>query len=69
MCTSIAQVIIVQFGGAVMATKPIDGIQWASCVLLGLTILPFGALMRVLVPVPEYDWLKYKKLKNEKSQV
>jgi len=41
-----AQVAIIFVGGAAFSIRPIDGKQWAICVLLASLSLPMGVLIR-----------------------
>lgn len=41
------QVLIVFVGGAAFEIKPINGVQWAICVVLGFLCLPWGILIRL----------------------
>jgi Ca2+-transporting ATPase len=42
------QVIIVQVGGLAFKTTPLNGVQWATCIVIGLLSLPIGALVRLI---------------------
>ncbi|RKP25553.1 hypothetical protein SYNPS1DRAFT_15497 [Syncephalis pseudoplumigaleata] len=42
------QVIIVQVGGLAFKTTPLNGVQWATCIVIGLFSLPVGALVRLI---------------------
>ncbi|KAJ3032090.1 hypothetical protein HDV00_007999 [Rhizophlyctis rosea] len=46
--TIVAQIIIVQFGGAAFQTHPINGIQWIVCIAIGFLSLFLGALVRLM---------------------
>jgi len=48
--TAVLQVLIVEFGGGFMDTKPLTLPQWGVCVLLGLLSIPLGFIQR-MVPV------------------
>jgi hypothetical protein len=48
------QFLTVQFVGIVFKTVPLDGDDWAICLILGLFSLPFGILGRFL---PPFDFL------------
>eukprot|EP01116_Phalansterium_solitarium_P021866 TRINITY_DN6997_c0_g1_i2.p1 TRINITY_DN6997_c0_g1~~TRINITY_DN6997_c0_g1_i2.p1 ORF type:complete len:1194 (-),score=489.40 TRINITY_DN6997_c0_g1_i2:187-3768(-) len=56
---SALQAIIVEFGGVAFDVTPLTWWQWLFCIGVAFTILPFGALMRALVPVPTWSWLKH----------
>ncbi|KAI9101221.1 hypothetical protein DFS34DRAFT_462592 [Phlyctochytrium arcticum] len=53
--TAALQALIVQFGGEVFKTQPLDAGQWGICILVGAGSLPIGAFIR-LIP----DWRKTK---------
>jgi len=55
----VGQVMFVQFGGTALATEPLDVGQWFSCVGLGASILIVSVMIRVIIPAPEWKWLKY----------
>ncbi|MBE3045194.1 HAD-IC family P-type ATPase, partial [Candidatus Bathyarchaeota archaeon] len=40
------QIMIIFVGGAVFKVTPIDGVQWAVCLLVSLPCLPWGAALR-----------------------
>jgi hypothetical protein len=42
----VSQWLIVEFGGAIMQTTPLDSGEWAKCVALGALSLPAGWLLR-----------------------
>jgi hypothetical protein len=42
----VSQVFIIEFGGAIMQTTPLDSGEWAKCVALGALSLPAGWLLR-----------------------
>ncbi|KAF9387287.1 hypothetical protein CPC16_007129 [Podila verticillata] len=42
------QAVIVQVGGEAFQTTPLDGGQWAICILLGVLSLPFGVVVRLI---------------------
>ncbi|KAG0093250.1 hypothetical protein BGZ92_006743 [Podila epicladia] len=42
------QAIIIQVGGQAFKTQPLDGTQWAICVVLGFLSLPFGVVIRLI---------------------
>ncbi len=48
------QFLTVQFAGIVFKTVPLDGDDWAICLILGLFSLPFGILGRL---VPPFDFV------------
>lgn len=41
------QVLIIFVGGAAFEIKPINGVQWAICIVLGFLSLPWGVLIRL----------------------
>ncbi|KAI1109860.1 calcium-translocating P-type ATPase [Nemania sp. NC0429] len=41
------QVLIIFVGGAAFEIKPINGVQWAICIVLGFLSLPWGILIRL----------------------
>ncbi|TPX65510.1 hypothetical protein CcCBS67573_g08107 [Chytriomyces confervae] len=43
------QAIIIQFGGVAFQTTPLNGSQWAFCLIVGFTSIPWGLIIR-LVP-------------------
>ncbi|KAI9595668.1 hypothetical protein BDF19DRAFT_334905, partial [Syncephalis fuscata] len=49
------QIIIVQVGGLAFKTTPLNGVQWATCIIIGLFSLPIGALVRV---IPD-EWFRF----------
>jgi hypothetical protein len=53
------QIIFVQVGGKSLGTEPLDVVQWFSCIGLASSILIVSAAVRVLIPPPEWAWLKY----------
>jgi P-type Ca2+ transporter type 2C len=46
----VTQVVIVQYGGAVFGTVPLDVEQWMRCVAIGALTVPMGIVLR-LVPL------------------
>ena len=48
-----AQVLIVQYGGEVFSTTPLNSQQWAACVGIGAVSLLVRAGLRLLPPHPE----------------
>jgi hypothetical protein len=44
----VLQVLIIQVGGAVFSTTPLTPGDWARSVLLGASVLPFAALVRLV---------------------
>lgn len=50
------QVLIVYVGGAAFSVVPLDGSQWAICLVLGVLSIPLGVLIR-LVPDAIFDKL------------
>ncbi len=48
------QVLTVQFAGIVFKTVPLDGDDWAICLILGLIALPIGILGRF---APPFDFI------------
>lgn len=49
------QVLIVQRGGVVFDTEPLDANQWAACVALGLVALPLRAVVNAWLNASERD--------------
>ena len=47
------QVLIVQRGGVVFDTEPLDANQWAACVALGLVALPLRAVVNAWLNASE----------------
>ncbi|KAI1186675.1 calcium-translocating P-type ATPase [Nemania serpens] len=41
------QILIIFVGGAAFEIKPINGVQWAICIVLGFLCLPWGVLIRL----------------------
>jgi len=62
--TAILQFFIIQFGGGVLETHPLDTWQWLVCVLLGFLAVPFGFINR-LIPV---RWFAFREPKEEERQ-
>ena len=48
--TVIAQVVIVQFGGALFRTTPLGGREWLLSIAIGASVLGVGALIRFIGP-------------------
>ncbi|KAJ3214537.1 hypothetical protein HDU67_001507 [Dinochytrium kinnereticum] len=48
------QVILVEFAGVAFATTPINGVQWAVCILVGFLSIPWGVIVR-LIPDDIFD--------------
>jgi Ca2+ transporting ATPase len=46
-------VIIVQFGGEVFSTHPLNAQQWAACTGIGALSLLVRAVVRLLPPHPQ----------------
>eukprot|EP00004_Rigifila_ramosa_P004651 TRINITY_DN1512_c0_g1_i2.p1 TRINITY_DN1512_c0_g1~~TRINITY_DN1512_c0_g1_i2.p1 ORF type:complete len:1024 (-),score=244.04 TRINITY_DN1512_c0_g1_i2:51-3122(-) len=46
------QVLLINVAGRALSVKPLNVIEWISCILLGLTELPINYLLH-LIPVPE----------------
>ena len=46
--TVCGQIIIVFVGGTAFSVTPLNGIQWAVSIVLGLLSLPFGAIIRII---------------------
>lgn len=42
------QVLIIFFGGKALKVVPLDGIQWAICIVLGLISLPVAVIIRMI---------------------
>ncbi|KAI9343499.1 PMCA-type calcium-translocating P-type ATPase [Obelidium mucronatum] len=42
------QALIVQFGGVTFQTTPLNGAQWAFCILVGFTSIPWGLIIRLI---------------------
>ncbi|KAG0068976.1 hypothetical protein BGZ92_004787, partial [Podila epicladia] len=42
------QAIIIQFGGVALGTEPLNGTQWAICILLGTLSIPVGVIIRLI---------------------
>ena len=42
------QILIIYVGGAAFSTARLNGVQWATSIVLGLLSLPFAALIRLL---------------------
>lgn len=56
----VVQVIAVQFGGSFFQTIGLNGTQWAACIILALTQIPYVLLTRLI-----YHWhVAYKKKKS-----
>jgi len=55
--TAVAQVLIVEFGGAATQTVPLSAGEWIYCVGIGFFSLPVGFFLR-LIPVPMEHWEK-----------
>ncbi|KAJ9052459.1 plasma membrane calcium [Entomophthora muscae] len=53
----ILQIVIVNFGGYVFETAPLDYMQWAISVLIGLLSLPIGVVIR-LIPIDLFSSLR-----------
>ncbi|KAG0026941.1 hypothetical protein BGZ81_005997 [Podila clonocystis] len=51
------QALIIQFGGAAFETEPLNGTQWAICILLGTLSIPVGVMIR-LIPEEIFGPLK-----------
>jgi len=49
LTTLVSQVLIVQFGDRWFSTAPLDGVQWAICVVFGLFELIWG---QIIVTIP-----------------
>jgi len=45
----------------------ISFLNWVWSILIGLSVIPVGTLIRVLIPVPNWDWVKYGKIEEEKK--
>ena len=43
---TVAQVLIIQFGGEFFRTTPLDAVQWVICVAVGSIVLPIGVALR-----------------------
>jgi Ca2+-transporting ATPase len=52
--STVMQFITVQFAGPVVKTVPLDGKDWAMCIVLGLISVPIGIAVRLMPPL---DWL------------
>ena len=46
------QVIMTQFMGTIAGCVPLSLSQWGLCFAIGAGCVPFGALVKLLVPVP-----------------
>jgi hypothetical protein len=44
----LCQVLIVQFGGALMQTSPLSLAQWRACVTIGALSIPVGYLLKLI---------------------
>ncbi|KAI8802205.1 PMCA-type calcium-translocating P-type ATPase [Cladochytrium replicatum] len=42
------QIIIVEFGANVFNTVPINGVQWAVCIVIGFLSIPLGLIIRLI---------------------
>ena len=49
------QILIIYVGGTAFSVTRINGVQWATSIILGLLSLPFGALLR-LIPNKFFNW-------------
>jgi P-type Ca2+ transporter type 2C len=49
--SAVMQFVTVQLAGIVFKTVPLDGDDWAICVILGLLSIPIASLSRLLPPV------------------
>jgi len=65
--TTVLQVIFVEAGGNAIFVVRLSFLEWLYSFLIGATMIPFGTLMRVFVPVPNWHWLKYQKPVSQKK--
>jgi len=68
LVTCLVQIPIVCVGGShAFQVVYINWKYWLICILLGLSMIPFGVFCRVLIPSPEFNWLKYERPKKKKK--
>jgi len=58
-----AQVIFIEVGGDALSTRHLNVAQWFACLGLGASVLIVHAFVRLAIPVPDWDWLKYNNKK------
>lgn len=66
--TALVQIIIIEFGGVAFRVVKLNWKYWLICVLLGISTIPFGVILRTLVPAPEFDIIKYQRKKVKKNK-
>jgi len=65
--TAALQGLITSVGGIAFHVVQLNWRYWLICILLAATILPFGVLNRVLIPAPDFDFVKYERPKKKKK--
>jgi Ca2+-transporting ATPase len=59
--TIAAQVLLINVGGIAFRVIRLNWKYWLISIGFGLSMFPFGVILRVLIPPPEFAWLKYQK--------
>jgi len=65
--TGLTQGLLISVGSIAFQVLYLNYKYWLISMALGLVMLPFGLLVRILVPVPDYDWIKYERSKKKKG--
>lgn len=65
--TLAAQILIVFVGGIPFSVKHMTWKYWLICIAFAVSIFPFGVINRVVIPVPDFKWLKYQSPPKKKK--
>jgi len=65
--TFVVQVIVIFVGGIAFSTVRLTWKYWLICLCFAISIFPFGVINRVIIPVPDFKWLRYSTPKKPKK--
>jgi len=66
--TGFVQALLVSVGGIAFHVVRLNWKYWLICLALGLSIIPFGIINRVLIPIPDFEYIKYEQKKTNKKK-
>jgi len=66
--TLAGQILIIFVGSIPFSVFALDWKYWLISICFALSIFPFGVINRVIIPVPDFKWLKYQTPKKKSEE-
>jgi hypothetical protein len=63
------QVLFIEVGGRALNVVSLEYAPWLISIAFGVGMLIWGTLQRVLIPPPEWRWLKYQQFKQDNVEL